>query len=192
MKYVGVDLPKKVISLCVVVQKAGQRVVVKRETLRCDHPQRIQSWFRRLGAFQVTVEATSSYEWFIQLMEPLADRVVLAHPKKLRVIAESTRKTDQLDAQVLAEFLSLDMIPAAHRPSRRLREHRALVRQRQDIQHFSEEPVAASPLALQRRREVSVQPEGTSVLERAIAFSGRLLRCPATSSQLAPLARTTR
>ena len=50
------------------------------------------------------------------------------------MIAESTRKTDKLDAQVLAEFLSLDMIPAAHRPSPRLREHRALVRQRQYIQ----------------------------------------------------------
>ena len=134
MKYVGVDLHKKTISLCVVMQKAGQRVVVKRETLRCDQPQRIRSWFRRLGTFQVTVEATSSYEWFVQLVEPLADRVVLAHPKKLRVIAESTRKTDKLDAQVLAEFLSLDMIPRAHRPSPRLREHRALVRQRQYIQ----------------------------------------------------------
>jgi transposase len=134
MKYVGVDLHKKVISLCVVMQKTGQRVVVKRETLRCDEPQRIQSWFRRLGTFQVTVEATSSYEWFVQLVEPLADRIVLAHPKKLRVIAESTRKTDKLDAQVLAEFLSLGMIPAAHRPSSRLREHRALVRQRQYIQ----------------------------------------------------------
>ena len=48
MKYVGVDLHKKVISLCVVMQKAGQRVVVKRETLRCDEPRRIQSWFRRV------------------------------------------------------------------------------------------------------------------------------------------------
>src|SRR5262245_45459950 len=134
MKYVGVDLHKKTISLCVVMQKAGQRIVVKRETLRCDEPQWIRSWFRRLGAFQVTVEATSSYEWFIELIEPLANRVVLAHPKKLRVIAESTRKTDKLDAQVLAEFLSLGMIPAAHRPSPRLREHRALVRQRQYIQ----------------------------------------------------------
>jgi transposase len=134
MKYVGVDLHKKTISLCVVMPKAGQRVVIKRETLRCDEPRRIESWFRRLGAFQMTVEATSSYEWFIQLVEPLANRIVLAHPKKLRVIAESTRKTDKLDAQVLAEFLSLDMVPAAHRPSPRLREHRSLVRQRQYIQ----------------------------------------------------------
>ena len=35
---------------------------------------------------------------------------------------------------MLAEFLSLDMIPPAHRPAARLREHRALVRQRQYIQ----------------------------------------------------------
>ena len=70
MKYVGVDLHKKTISLCVVMQKAGQRIVVKRETLRASEPERIHSWFRRLGAFQVTVEATSSYEWFVQLVEP--------------------------------------------------------------------------------------------------------------------------
>ena len=67
MKYVGVDLHKKVISVCVVMQTAGHRIVTKRETLRCGEPQRIQSWFRRLGTFQVTVEATSSYEWFISL-----------------------------------------------------------------------------------------------------------------------------
>ena len=34
-------------------------------------------------------------------------------------IAESTRKSDKLDAQVLAEFLALDMIPPAHRPTPR-------------------------------------------------------------------------
>ena len=134
MKFVGVDLHKQSITLCVVMQKEGKRVVVERATLRCDQPDRIARWFAKLGPFQVTVEATSSYEWFVQLVESLADRVVLAHPKKLRVIAESTRKTDKLDARVLAEFLALDMIPPAHRPSPRLREHRALVRQRQYLQ----------------------------------------------------------
>ncbi|MFH1109117.1 MAG: hypothetical protein V1790_07985, partial [Planctomycetota bacterium] len=72
----------------------------------------------------------SSYEWLFQLLEPLAQRVVLAHPKKLRVIAESTRKSDKLDAQVLAEFPALDVIPEAFRPTARQREHRRLVRQR--------------------------------------------------------------
>jgi transposase len=60
----------------------------------------------------------------------LAQRLVLAHPQKLRVIAESTRKSDRLDAQVLAEFLALGMIPEAYRPTPRQRQHRALVRQR--------------------------------------------------------------
>ena len=56
---------------------------------------------------------------------------MLANPKKLRVIAESTKKTDRLDAQVLAEFLARDMIPEAYRPTPRQRQHRTLVRHRQ-------------------------------------------------------------
>jgi transposase len=48
----------------------------------------------------------------------------------MRIIAESTRKSDQLDAQVLAEFLALDMIPESYRPSKRQRAHRILVRHR--------------------------------------------------------------
>lgn len=64
----------------------------------------------------------------------MAERAVLAHPKKLRIIAESTRKSDRLDAQVLAEFLALDMIPVSYRPTPRQREHQVLVRQRIGIQ----------------------------------------------------------
>jgi transposase len=127
MLFVGIDLHKKVISLCVVNQ---ERVVVQRKTLHCSQPEKIRDFCARLGAFQAVVEATASYEWLWQLLEPLAQRLVLAHPKKLRVIAESTRKSDQLDAQVLAEFLALDMIPEAYRPTPRQRQHRSLVRQR--------------------------------------------------------------
>jgi len=134
MKYVGVDLHKQVISLCVVVQKGAQRAVVQRQRLGCQNTAAIDEFFRSLGKFQVVVEATASYDWFVELVEPLADRILLAHPRKLRVIAESTRKTDKLDAQVLAEFLALDMIPQAHRPTPRVRQHRALVRQRQFVQ----------------------------------------------------------
>jgi transposase len=127
MNFVGIDLHKKIISVCVVNQ---ERKVLARKTLDCADPERIGAWFSQLETFQAVVEATASYEWLWQLLEPLADRLVLANPKKLRVIAESTRKTDRLDAQVLAEFLALDMIPEAYRPTPRQRQHRALVRQR--------------------------------------------------------------
>ena len=80
--------------------------------------ERIVEFLKTLGPFQLTVEATASYEWFVQLVEPLAGGIVLVHPGKLRVIAESTRKSDTLAAKVLAERLALDQIPASYRPTR--------------------------------------------------------------------------
>jgi transposase len=133
MKFVGVDLHKKTISVCVMIQVAQKRKVHQRARFACADTAAIRAWFEALGPFQVVVEATAAYEWFLRLIEDIADRVVLAHPKKLRVIAESTRKTDKIDAAVLAEFLALGMIPEAFRPTPRQREHRILVRQRRVI-----------------------------------------------------------
>ena len=127
MLYVGIDLHKKVIALCVVDQWFR---IVKRQNFACDRPELLRKFFAELGPFQAVVEATASYEWLWQLLEPLADRLVLAHPKKLRIIAESTCKSDRLDAQVLAQFLARGMIPQAYRPTPRQRQHRTLVRQR--------------------------------------------------------------
>jgi transposase len=83
---------------------------------------------RQARPFRAVVEATDSYEWLLGRIEPMACRVVLAHPGKLRILAESTMKSDEFDARVLAEFLALDMIPQAYRPTPGLRQHRALVR----------------------------------------------------------------
>lgn len=131
MKYAGCDLHKQSITVCVV---NPSREVLMRRRIPCADEEAIRRFFAELGDFEAVVEATASYDWFVRLLEPLARRVVLAHPKKLRVIAESTRKSDRLDAQVLAEFLALDMIPTSYRPTPRQREHRQLVRQRDRIQ----------------------------------------------------------
>ena len=117
MNYVGIDLHKKTIVLCAMDQ---DRKVTHRRTFACGQAEVIRAFFAGLGPFRAVVEATASYEWLVALIEPLADRVVLAHPGKLRVIAESAKKTDKLDAAVLAEFLARDMIPEAF-PSRRRR-----------------------------------------------------------------------
>jgi transposase len=127
MKFVGIDLHKKTIVLCIVDQ--GKKVL-QRARFLCAEPERIRKFFGDLGPFQAVIEATASYEWLVAILEPLAERIVLAHPGKLRVIAESVNKSDKLDAQVLAEFLALDLIPKAYRPSPREREHRILVRHR--------------------------------------------------------------
>lgn len=128
MNYVGVDLHKKLITVCVMDEN---RKILDRGSFACCEVEKIVGFFKSLGEFQVVVEATAGYVWFVELMEPLAARVVLANPSKLRVIAESTKKTDRLDAQVLAEFLARDMVPESHIPTPRQRRHRRLVRHRQ-------------------------------------------------------------
>jgi hypothetical protein len=43
--------------------------------------------------FKLTVEATASYHWFVALVQPLAQHIVLANPIKLRVVApRATRR----------------------------------------------------------------------------------------------------
>jgi transposase len=130
MFYVGVDLHKHSISLCVVELVGRERKAIERKRFRCDDEDAILAYFAGLGEYEAVVEATASYEWFVKLIEPTAARIVLAHPGKLRVIAESKKKTDKLDAQTLAEFLAFDEVPQAWRPTPRVREHRTLVRLR--------------------------------------------------------------
>lgn len=132
MNFIGIDLHKKIITVEALNQ---ERQLVCRKRLACGDTEGIRRFFQALRPFQAVVEATASYEWLWSLLEPLAERLVLAHPQKLRVIAESKNKSDKLDAYVLAEFLVLDMIPPAFRPTARQREHRRLVRHREYLTH---------------------------------------------------------
>lgn len=133
MNYVGVDLHKQIIVLCVVKLVAGKRQVIARRKLACRDEAGLEAFFASLRPFWVAVEATAAYEWFLRRVEQGADRIVLVHPRNMRIIAESRRKSDRLDAQILAEFLAADELPEAWRPTPRVREHRALVRQRDAV-----------------------------------------------------------
>src|SRR5262249_45221654 len=106
MNSIGVDLHKQIITVCVMDDEFQ---VVARKTLYCNKPDAIVAFLEQFQPFNVVVEATASYHWFVGLVDPIAEKVVLANPNKLRIIAESTRKTDRLDAQILAEFLAMDM-----------------------------------------------------------------------------------
>jgi hypothetical protein len=59
MNYVGIDLHKKTIVLCVLDQ---DRRVVARRCFLCGDPEAILDFFRGLRPFRAVVEATASYE----------------------------------------------------------------------------------------------------------------------------------
>ena len=52
MKYVGVDLHKQTISVCVMIQDANKRKVIDRKRLACAQTDAIAAYFQSLGTFQ--------------------------------------------------------------------------------------------------------------------------------------------
>lgn len=63
-----------------------------------------------------------------ELLEEEGLRVKLAHPSKVRLIAEARIKTDSIDASTLAHLERTGYLPAAYIPSRDVRDNRELLR----------------------------------------------------------------
>lgn len=127
MRYVGIDLHKRSLTVCVIDKRTGETFDRR---FQCSEEAALRKFFGELGPFEAVIEASGTYEWLWELLEPLAKRLVLAHPKKLRIIAESMKKTDRHDAYLLAWLLSQDAIPEAHRPTPHQREYQLLVKHR--------------------------------------------------------------
>ncbi|MHC2219748.1 transposase [Rhizobium leguminosarum] len=64
------------------------------------------------------------YDW----LDDICDDVVLAHPLKVKAIADAKIKTDKIDATVLAHLLRADLVPEAWAP--RSRDLRVALRER--------------------------------------------------------------
>ena len=57
------------------------------------------------------------YDWLAEF----AEDVVLAHPAKVRAIADARIKTDTIDSRMLAHLLRADLIPEAYAPTKETR-----------------------------------------------------------------------
>ena len=97
MYYVGLDIHTKRISIC-VLSEVGQ--LVRRCQVRG-----IEEMLGTLKAlpdrFEVCYEASCGYGHYHDLLQPLAARVVVAHPGRLRLIFRSRDKNDRKDAERL-------------------------------------------------------------------------------------------
>lgn len=123
MFYVGLDIHTKQITICVLNSdgKVHQRCQVQRaETMLMVLRELPES-------FEVCYEASTGYGRFFELLQPLATRVVVAHPGLLRLIFRSKHKNDRQDAEKLAKLLYLGEVPAVHVPSADVRAWRELI-----------------------------------------------------------------
>jgi transposase len=129
MLYVGLDLHTKHIALC-VLSEAGQ--VVQRARVRG-----LEEMLRLLKGlpdrFEVCYEASCGCGHYHDLLQPLAARVLVAHPGQLRLIFRSKSKNDRNDAERLAKLLYLGETPTVHVPSLDVRTWRELINCRSQV-----------------------------------------------------------
>lgn len=67
--------------------------------------------------FAVCYEASCGYGHVHDQLSRIAQRVVVAHPGRLRLIFRSKRKNDRVDARKLAMLLLMNQVPTVHVPS---------------------------------------------------------------------------
>ena len=123
MLYVGLDLHIKTISICVLNAEGEVRQRDKVKSV----DEMMQVLGRLPDRFAVCYEASCGYGYYHDLLRPLAARIVVAHPGKLKLIFNSKRKNDRQDAQKLAMLLLMNAVPKVHVPSARVREWRQLI-----------------------------------------------------------------
>ncbi|PPQ13715.1 IS110 family transposase, partial [Bradyrhizobium sp. AC87j1] len=67
----------------------------------------------------VVVEATGNAAAVVEVLAPYVDRVVIANPKQVRLIAHAKIKTDAIDAAVLAKLYATGFLPEVWVPDQR-------------------------------------------------------------------------
>jgi transposase len=79
------------------------------------------------------MEATFNWPFMYDLASEYVEQVLLAHPQKVKMIAEATVKTDKIDARTLAHLARAGYLPTAYAAPRAIRELRHLLRHRANL-----------------------------------------------------------
>ena len=111
MYVAGIDAHSSYLVVA-VVSKSGE--LLERRRVRVAEPKRLLEMLSKYRPLTVVVETSSSWPWLYDCLEPQGISFVLAHARRLRLIAESTYKSDEVDAELIARMHLAGLIPAVH------------------------------------------------------------------------------
>ena len=162
MHYCGLDVSTKSTHVC-IENEQGRRV---KRTVVATTPEGLTATLEPYATrgLRVAVEAGGQTAWICDVLRELRIGVHVVHPLKVKWIAESKKKTDRVDAQLLAHLLRIGGLPEpVHVPSRRSRQLRGLLVGRRQLIRMRtrlinvirglvrQEPVTLKPRALNTR-----------------------------------------
>jgi transposase len=128
----GLDLGDKHSHLCLIDTESGE--VLEEGRLRTT-PEAFERRFGSERPMRVAIEVGTHSPWVSRLLEECGHEVLVANPRKTRLIYGSGRKTDKLDAQKLARLARADpelLHPVKHR-GKDSQAHLALIHSREAL-----------------------------------------------------------
>jgi len=132
MYYCGMDIASKS-SYLFVTTKTGRKVASGEvETTREALERRLKRYVK--DGLAVAIEAGNQTAWIHDALVAMGAKVTVANPTKVKLIAESRRKTDKIDAKILCELLRIDALPCpVHMPGKQARALRGLLVARRQL-----------------------------------------------------------
>jgi transposase len=158
----GLDLGDKYSYLCLIDIESGE--VMEEGRLRTT-PKALRRRFSSERPLRVAIEAGTHSPWVSRVLEQeCGHEVLVANPRKTRLIYSNKRKTDKIDAENLARLARVDpnlLYPLKHR-GEDSQAHLALIRSREAL--------------VSSRTQLVNHVRGT-----VKSFGARLPKCPARS-----------
>jgi len=125
---IGMDLGDRFTYYCVLDQAGEVMIEDKLPTTK----QGIQHVFGKIPRSRVALETGAHSPWVSRQLMQLGHEVIVAHARNVRLIGESSRKDDRVDARVLARLARIDprlLSPIRHR-SAEAQTHLTVIRAR--------------------------------------------------------------
>ena len=98
------DLGDRLSYYC-VLDEAGEVMVEQKVATT---PEAMKQTFGRIPRSRIALETGAHSPWVSRLLAELGHEVIVAHARNVRLIGESSRKDDRLDARTLARLARLD------------------------------------------------------------------------------------
>jgi transposase len=111
---IGIDIGDRFSHCCVL----GPDGDVLTEGRVRSTPEAMARHFQQLLPCRIAIEVGGHSRWLSQSLAEWGHEVIVANPRNLRLISDSTRKSDQVDARILARLARVDptlLSPIAHR-----------------------------------------------------------------------------
>lgn len=121
---IGLDVHQRMSCVCILDENGK---VIKEQKIVAGWRQVIKTLEKVPERFVICYEASCGYGYLHDQLKRIAQRVVVAHPGKVRLIFRSKSKNDRMDAKKLATLLFLDQVPAVHVPNLDVRGWRNMI-----------------------------------------------------------------